>query len=97
MEPITHSLVAAGGIAAVIRTVVPILRSKLAGFIWDKGPRWIKPMVLIGLAGGLALCDSLAMGPPWDHSVLAALAALGAATTTYEAQKSLKGRNGKAE
>lgn len=97
MEQTTHSLVAAGAIAAALRTIVPILKSQAAGFIWGKAPKWLRPMVLVAIAGGLALCDSLALGTPWDHSVLATLAALGAASTTYHTQKHLKGGNGKAE
>ena len=42
------------------------------------------------LTASLALCDALVSGGSISGALLAALAALGAATASYETQKSLK-------
>jgi branched-subunit amino acid transport protein len=90
MEPVTHSLLAAGAIAAFIRAFIPVLKSKKLGNMWSKAPKWLRPAILMALTASLALCDALVSGGSISGALLAALAALGAATASYETQKSLK-------
>jgi branched-subunit amino acid transport protein len=90
MEPATHSLLVAGAIAAFIRAFIPVLKSKKLGDMWSKAPKWLRPALLVALTAALALCDALVSGGTISHALLAALAALGAATASYETQKSLK-------
>ena len=90
MEPVTHSLLAVGVIAAFIRALVPVLKSKRLGNIWSKTPKWLRPAILMALTASLALCDALVSGGSITGALLAALAALGASTASYETQKSLK-------
>ena len=93
MEPATHSLLAAGAIAAFIRAFVPVLKSKKLGDVWNKAPKWLRPAILMVLAAALALCDALVSGMPISNAVLAALAALGASVGTYETQKAVAKKN----
>ena len=90
MEPATHSLLAAGAIAAFIRAFIPVLKSEKLGNMWSKAPKWLRPAMLMVLTASLALCDALVSGGSISGALLAALAALGAATASYETQKSLK-------
>tara|TARA_R110001599_G_scaffold189710_4_gene384515 strand:- start:1035 stop:1331 length:297 start_codon:yes stop_codon:yes gene_type:complete len=90
MEPATHSLLAAGAIAAFIRAFIPVLKSKKLGNMWAKSPKWLRPVLLITLSASLALCDTLVTGGSLSAAALSSLAALGAATASYETQKSLK-------
>lgn len=90
MEPATHSLLAAGAIAAFIRAFVPVLKSEKLGGVWAKAPKWLRPTILMLLAGVLSLCDALVSGLPISNALLAALAALGASVGTYETQKAVK-------
>lgn len=94
MEPATHSLLAAGAIAAFIRAFVPVLKSKRFGEVWHRAPKWLRPTILMVFAAALALCDSLVSGMPVSNALLAALAALGGAVGTYETQKGVSKSGG---
>lgn len=90
MDPTTHGIAAAGVIAGFLRGIVPILRSPIVGGIWTKWPKWLRPLVLCGIAAGLGLLDALALGTPIMASMLSALAAIGVAVTSYETGKGVK-------
>tara|TARA_B100000519_G_scaffold108549_1_gene94079 strand:- start:19516 stop:19800 length:285 start_codon:yes stop_codon:yes gene_type:complete len=94
MEPATHSLLAAGAIAAFIRAFVPVLKSKRFGEVWQRSPKWLRPAILMVFAAALALCDSFLSGMPVSSALLAALAALGGAVGTYETQKGVSKSGG---
>tara|TARA_Y100000588_G_scaffold378036_1_gene457932 strand:+ start:1849 stop:2133 length:285 start_codon:yes stop_codon:yes gene_type:complete len=94
MEPATHSLLAAGAIAAFIRAFVPILKSKRLGEVWKKTPKWLRPAILMATAASLALCDSIMSGMSISSALLSALAALGASVGTYETQKGVSKSGG---
>ena len=79
-----------GAIAAFIRAFIPVLKSEKLGNMWAKAPKWLRPAILMLLTASLALCDALVSGGTMSGALLAALAALGAATASYETQKSLK-------
>lgn len=90
MDPTTHGIAAAGVIAGFLRGIVPILRSPIVGGLWEKWPKWLRPLVLCSLAAALGLLDALALGTPVQQSLLSALAAVGVAVTSYETGKGIK-------
>ena len=87
METTTHLIVASGAIAAILRVVVPILKSPLANGVWGKVPKWLRPILLIGIAGVLGFLDAFAFGISPVEAILAAFAAVGAAVASYESGK----------
>ncbi len=70
-----------GGIGGAIGTLVWALK---AGGAWDKIPKWLRPLLFVGLAGVGAAAMALGGGATWSAAILAGLAGLTAARATYE-------------
>ncbi|HAW74303.1 MAG TPA: hypothetical protein DCW74_01035 [Alteromonas australica] len=85
-----HAVGASVVIAGFLRGVVPILKSPILGEIWNKWPKWLRPLVLCAIAAFLGLLDALALGVPFTQSLLSAFAAVGVAVTSYESGKGVK-------
>lgn len=85
-----HFTIATVAIAALLRVIVPILRSPLMKGVWTKLPKWLRPIVLCGIALILGIADSLALGTPMPQALLSGLSALGVAVTSYETGKGVK-------
>ena len=74
----------AGAVAAILRGLVPILRSPMGGLIWNKIPGRYRAYVLLGLAMALGVANYAAFGTPLDEAVFAALGGFMGAVTTHE-------------
>ena len=85
-----HFTIATVAIAALLRVIVPILRSPLMKGVWTTLPKWLRPIVLCGIALVLGIADSLALGTPLPMAMLSGLSALGVAVTSYETGKGIK-------
>jgi len=85
-----HAIGASVVIAGFLRGIVPILKSPMLGQIWHKWPKWLKPLILCGVAMLLGLCDALALGVPFSQATLSALSAVGIAVSSYETGKGIK-------
>jgi len=85
-----HKLLFSAAMAAIIRGVVPLLRSGLLNNVWDKAPKWSRPVMLIAIACILSVIDSIAVGLPMAQALLAGLSGLAVAITSYESGKAIK-------
>jgi len=85
-----HFTIATMAIAALLRIIVPVLRSALLRGAWNKLPKWLRPIVLCGIALILGVADSLSLGTPLPAALLSGLSALGVAVTSYETGKGIK-------
>lgn len=85
-----HMTAATLVIAGLLRVIVPILRSAMLKGVWDKAPKWLRPIVLCGIACLLGFADALALGTSIPNAMLSALAAVGVAVSSYETGKGIK-------
>ena len=85
-----HMAVATAVIAAFLRMIVPILRSAMLKGVWNKFPKWLRPIVLCSIACLLGFADALALGTSIPNALLSALAAVGVAVSSYETGKGIK-------
>ena len=77
-------------IAALLRVIVPLLRSPMLKGIWTKAPKWLRPIILCGIACTLGFADALSLGTSIPNAMLSALAAVGVAVSSYETGKGIK-------
>jgi len=90
MDQTTHLVAVASVIAVVLRGLVPLLKSPMFGGAWGKMPQWLRPIVLCLIATVLGVVDALSVNTSIMHSVLAGLAAVGVAVSSYESGKGIK-------
>lgn len=76
-----------GGIGGAISTVVWAMKK---GGAWDKVPKWLRPLLFVGLAGVGAACAALGGGATIQAAILAGLAGLTAARAGYETAAGVK-------
>jgi len=77
-------------IAALLRVIVPLLKSQMLKGVWAKAPKWLRPIILCGIACTLGLADALSLGTSIPNAMLSALAAVGVAVSSYETGKGIK-------
>jgi hypothetical protein len=85
-----HSIAATLVIATLLRLIVPFLRSAMLKGVWTKAPKWLRPILLCGIAGLLGLADAISLGTSIPQAMLSALAAVGVAVSSYETGKGVK-------
>ena len=69
---------------------MPFLRSPILKGVWTKAPKWLRPIILCGIAGLLGLADAVSLGTSVPQALLSALAAVGVAVSSYETGKGVK-------
>ena len=85
-----HSIAATLIIATLLRVIVPFLSSPILKGVWTKAPKWLRPILLCGIAGLLGLADALSLGTSIPQAMLSAMAAVGVAVSSYETGKGVK-------
>lgn len=76
-----------GSIGGAISTVVWAMKK---GGAWDRIPKWLRPLLFVGLAGVGAACAALGGGATVQAAILAGLAGLTAARAGYETVAGVK-------